>query len=151
MAAKLIVFVCTSNTCRSPMAEAFAKRYLEENNLTGRFEVVSRSMSTEYEPVGSPASDYGVVVMRDDYGLDTTQHRSTLISNECAEKASIMIGVTQNHARYLKMMFPQHSHKIRSLAADVSDPWHQPIECYRLCAATMQPLVKDAMDLATSE
>jgi protein-tyrosine-phosphatase len=146
---KLIVFVCTSNTCRSPMAEAFARRWMEERGLSGVYRVVSRSMSEDYEPVGSPASDFGVKVLKEDYGLDTSQHRSQLISHDDAESACVLIGVTRSHTQYLGKLFPAFKSKIVSLSRDVNDPWHQPIQSYKHCAATMKPLVEEILQKIT--
>lgn len=150
MATKLIIFVCTSNTCRSPMAEAFAKKWVQDHNLESRFTIVSRSMSTDYEPPNSPASEHGITVMREEFGLDTTSHRSTLICREDAEKAEVMIGVTRSHAQYLGMLFPDLRGKIRHLSQDVYDPWHQSYEVYQACARSMQPLVGQIMDEVTA-
>ena len=44
-----IIYICTSNVCRSPVAEALAKAYLEENKIEG-VEVVSRGLTDRYEP-----------------------------------------------------------------------------------------------------
>jgi protein-tyrosine-phosphatase len=61
---KLILFVCVSNTCRSPMAEYLFRRKINLKNLDEeKFVVSSRSLSTDYEPEGSPASSQGVEVM----------------------------------------------------------------------------------------
>jgi hypothetical protein len=61
---KLILFVCVSNTCRSPMAEYLFRRKIDLKKLgEGKFVVGSRSLSTDYEPEGSPASSQGIEVM----------------------------------------------------------------------------------------
>lgn len=87
MATKLIIFVCTSNTCRSPIAEQLAKEHLKNNNIEG-FEIKSRSISTDYEPEGSPASPEGVEVMRRLYNIDMRAHRSKLITTPDIDAAS---------------------------------------------------------------
>ena len=50
------IFVCTSNTCRSPMAEQFANAWLDKNNCRGQYCFISRALSNAYEPENSPAS-----------------------------------------------------------------------------------------------
>ncbi len=62
---KLVLFVCISNTCRSPIAEHLFRRKLAEKFKNGEFEVASRSLSTDYEPEGSPASEQGIQVRED--------------------------------------------------------------------------------------
>ncbi|CAN0345797.1 unnamed protein product, partial [Scytosiphon promiscuus] len=71
------------NVCRSPIAEGLAKKWLSERHGIGvqdleqaGYKVQSRGCSADFEPVGSPASSYGVTVMREEYGVDVTAHRS---------------------------------------------------------------------------
>ncbi len=59
---KLIIFVCVSNTCRSPMAEYLCRKKLQEAGLSEEYSTCSRSLSTNYEPENSPASPQGVEV-----------------------------------------------------------------------------------------
>ena len=59
---KLLIFVCVSNTCRSPMAEYLMRNKLETANLGEAYRVISRSLTTAYEPEDSPASYQGVEV-----------------------------------------------------------------------------------------
>lgn len=60
---KLIVFVCVSNTCRSPMCEYLLRDKLQKAGLAEEFTVVSRSLSEAYEPQGSPANEQGQLVI----------------------------------------------------------------------------------------
>lgn len=59
---KIIIFVCVSNTCRSPMAEYLCRDILSRYGLDTEYTVVSRSLSTDYEPECSPASLQGIQV-----------------------------------------------------------------------------------------
>jgi protein-tyrosine-phosphatase len=59
---KLIIFVCVSNTCRSPMAEYLFRKKIEDLNLSSTFDIESRSLSIQYEPVNSPANPQGMEV-----------------------------------------------------------------------------------------
>lgn len=62
-ATAVIIFVCVSNTCRSPMAEYLLRNKLEKLGIADRYVVKSRSLSTDYEPINSPASAQGVQVV----------------------------------------------------------------------------------------
>ena len=62
MTAKLIVFVCVSNTCRSPMCEFLLRDKIQKAQLSGNFAVISRSISEDYEPQNSPANEQGQLV-----------------------------------------------------------------------------------------
>lgn len=54
-----IIFVCFSNTCRSPMAEYLLRNKLETNGLGEKFRVVSRGLSDTVDPLNSHASFQG--------------------------------------------------------------------------------------------
>lgn len=59
---KLIIFVCVSNTCRSPMCEYMLRDILQKNGLDNEFTVSSRSITEDYEPENSPANERGIEV-----------------------------------------------------------------------------------------
>jgi protein-tyrosine-phosphatase len=65
----LVVFVCVSNTCRSPMAEYICRQKLQKIGLENQIQVISRSLCTDYEPENSPASPQGVQVLLRLYGF----------------------------------------------------------------------------------
>ena len=64
--AKVIIVVCVSNSCRSPMAEYLLRHEIvkgkEGGSISGNYLVISRALSSDYEPEGSPASAQGVTV-----------------------------------------------------------------------------------------
>ena len=62
MAPKIIIFVCVSNTCRSPMCEYMLREKLRAAGLSGEFIVASRSLTLDYEPEDSPANEQGQLV-----------------------------------------------------------------------------------------
>ncbi len=144
---RLVLFVCTSNTCRSPMAEALGKEYLRRNGIGG-ITVSSRAICEDYEPQGSPASEQGVQVMREEYGLDTSSHRSRLLTPDDIAQATAIYGVSKSHANAILTLFPQARNKVWSLSRDVSDPWHQHVSVYKSCAAQLVPLVSEALEAA---
>jgi hypothetical protein len=59
---KNVIFVCVSNTCRSPMAEQLFRDKVQALGLQDEYTTCSRSLSTAFEPEGSPASAQGVEV-----------------------------------------------------------------------------------------
>ena len=103
-----IIFVCTSNVCRSPAAAAFAEKWLRDNGRD--WTVISRSISTDYEPEGSPASEYSVQILREDFGLDISSHSSKLLTREDVDSADFIIGITSSHKRYILYDFPDGNH-----------------------------------------
>ena len=106
---KLIIFVCTSNTCRSPVAEGIATQYVKKHHLEDQFHIISRGMSEDYEPAGSPASKYSQECALEMFGVDLSSHRSAVINGKEVEEASAIIGMTAAHNRKVCLMFPKAS------------------------------------------
>lgn len=132
------------------MAECFANNWLRLNGLVDQFIVVSRALTSDYEPPNSPASVQGINVLLKDYSLDMSSHRSALLTAEDVNDASHIIGVSKSHVQWILKQFPEASRKTKALPVDIPDPWHQREEVYRACAKVMQPLVYDVMAEVTS-
>jgi protein-tyrosine-phosphatase len=143
---QLILFMCTSNTCRSPIAEAFAREYLKERGLKEKFDIASRGLSDQYEPPGSPASPQGVLVLRESYGLDISCHRSKLLAASDVERAFALVCATDRHRRSIIQMFPECEMKVHLFGRDIPDPWHQPANVYLACAKVIKTLTRKILE-----
>ena len=89
----VITFVCSGNTCRSPMAEAVARKAIARARIAG---VQVRSAGVAAHP-GSPASE-GARRIADEAGLDLACHRSTLLTRELTRSSSLVLCMGRNHA-----------------------------------------------------
>lgn len=116
-----IIFVCTGNTCRSPMAEY----YLKSKNLDGIC-VSSRGFSA-----GEAANPNSVAVMNE-VGIDISNHISQCITAEVAKKADAIICMTESH-RQLLVSSGVESHRISVLSGGIPDPFGCDIDTYRQC------------------
>jgi len=97
-----ILFVCTGNTCRSPMAEAIARQVAEERGLSDV--VVSSAGTGAYE--GSTASD-GALLVGIEHGTDLASHRSRQLTRDVVASAETIL-----------VMSPQHLHRVQELGGD---------------------------------
>ena len=133
-----ILFVCTGNTCRSPMAEGLAKVIFSLENQIGSAGLEAWE--------GTEASDQAIAVM-DEMGIDLKGHRSRKITEELVGWADWVIPMTLAHEQRLHMLFPQYSTKFRYLGAwgqqgcDISDPWGGSLESYRKSAQMISNLL----------
>jgi len=142
--AKLIIFVCVSNTCRSPICEYFMRSKLQHLKLDGSYEVASRSLSEDYEPQGSPANKAGQEVLVNEYGIDMTPHRSRLLSEQDIRDAVMIVPVKKELGVYIADMFPSlEADKIVYFSKDIEDPWRQPYEVYAQCARSVHLLIEE--------
>ena len=130
-----IVFVCTGNTCRSPMAKCIARAFLAENNKDW-VEVESRGLAAE---VGAPASEYAQLAM-ERMGLDLSHHRARQLTREDVESADLIVTMTEAHKAALWPLRQKGLVTLKELAGergDISDPYGGSLEQYILCSEEM--------------
>lgn len=135
-----ILFVCTGNTCRSPLAESLCKKLLanhfgvtpEELPSIG-FLVQSAGLGAM---IGAPASAEGIAVAQE-LGADLTQHRSKMINVDLLQWADHIFGLTAGHCGTLDGIHLEGMPMPRLLsprAADIVDPIGGQMADYRTCA-----------------
>ncbi len=97
-----ILFVCSGNSCRSPIAEGLMKIKLPAEY---RERVVVRSAGT-LGLDGNPATHFAIQVARD-LGAEISQHRSQGVSEELVNEADLIFAMTPEHKSYLEKAFPE--------------------------------------------
>lgn len=138
----LILFVCTGNTCRSPMAACMARALLAENNKDW-VQVDSRGLAAAE---GEPASENAQIVM-ERMGLDLSAHRARQLTGEDLAKADLIVTMTEAHKRALLAVRSQGVVTLKELAGeqgDIVDPFGGSLDRYMDCAEEiyrcLQPL-----------
>ena len=125
-----IVFVCTGNTCRSPMAQGLFLKLLRERGVTD-VEVVSAGTSAAD---GLPASEHAIAAATE-LGADISGHRSRQVSHELLDRADAIFCMTDGHAEIVSALAP--AEKIFTLPGGVPDPYGGDLNAYRACAAAI--------------
>lgn len=122
---KLIAFVCSGNTCRSPMAEGIFNKLAEEKGLSVRAE--SFGMATAD---GLPVSENSVKVCSE-IGIDLTDKKSNAVGSMNLKKYDKLFCMSHSHADMLKFYFGVEDEKLSVMG--VSDPYGGSEEIYRRC------------------
>ena len=97
-----VLFVCSGNTCRSPLAEAIARKMIAES---GRSDIVVSSAGTQAWD-GSPASD-GSLLVGMERGLDLSAHRSRRITSEIVAASDLVLVMAPSHLAHVKELVPE--------------------------------------------
>jgi protein-tyrosine phosphatase len=137
---RVTVFVCTGNTCRSPLAEALCKKCLADrlgctaDELPARgFSVLSAGLAAM---MGGEASEEAIAVAAT-YGADLARHRSRPLTVELAAQADDLIGMTRGHVTMMSEYYPRLGGEPRLLhpaGEDIADPVGHPRDVYEECA-----------------
>ena len=95
------MFVCTGNTCRSPMAEA-ALRVLLEKRRPGKFEVMSSGTGAAN---GFPATMFAAEAAKV-WDCDLSNHHSRQLSRDLIEQADLIIAMAPEHLAEVRRLSP---------------------------------------------
>lgn len=121
-----ILFLCTSNTCRSPIAEGFFNNKMKERALP--YTADSAGISAF---AGDRASENAIEVMREK-GIDISSHRSRRFSEYMADEYDFFVCMCKEHKQAILPFVKEE--KVRLLSQEIWDPYGDSSHIYRLCA-----------------
>ncbi len=142
---RVILFVCTGNTCRSPMAEAIARGQLADRQPDATvFRVLSAGVSAS---LGSPPASEAVEAVRE-LGFDLQAHRSNPLTPELIDRAQVVFCMTPAHAQAARSLAPGNDSKIVTLDPEggVPDPIGMGMDVYRQTARRLSELIRARLE-----
>lgn len=122
---KNILFVCTGNTCRSPMAEYYFNHKMKNN------EYAARSCGIAAHGSGCMSKYAAQIIKMYIPESETGLFRSRQVDEGMIAEAYRMYGITKRHAEYLKENFHQYQNKIFAMPNDISDPFNGSLDTYK--------------------
>jgi protein-tyrosine phosphatase len=142
-----ILFVCSGNTCRSPMAEAITRRVLAERLHVPEPELERKGISVisagSYAMPGAPAAAAAVEAVKG-MGADLSHHRSRPLTVELIHQADMIFTMGRSHAMAVQALVPSATDKVATLdpAGDIEDPIGGDTALYRTLAGQLQTLIE---------
>jgi protein-tyrosine phosphatase len=148
----MVLFVCTGNTCRSPMAEAIFRRMMAERFSCRPEEVEEHGVVVASAGIaawgGGRASSNAVEAIRE-IGGDLTAHESQPVTENLVRQADLIWTMTASHRAAVIAQFPEAGGRVALLSpdrVDVLDPIGGPLATYRKCADQIRQHLLARMD-----
>ncbi len=133
---KTVLFVCTGNVCRSPMAEGIFRHAIQGR---GNYRVLSAGLGAMD---GQPPSPYAVQAVKE-LGIDISSQRSRMLTPDMVQQADYLFGMTHSHVDTVTLLYPQAAEKtfllrefdetLDAFEKDISDPIGGSYEVYMNC------------------
>src|ERR1017187_9077055 len=133
---KTVLFVCTGNICRSPMAEGIFRQTIQGRE---HYRVLSAGLGAME---GQPPSAYAIQAVKE-LGIDIANQRSRMLAPELVQMADYIFGMTHSHVDTVMLLYPQAAEKtfllrefdetLDTFEKDISDPIGGSYEVYLNC------------------
>ncbi len=147
-AERSVLFVCTANRCRSPMAEALFRDLVQKQDGQTRWRV---SSAGTWAVDGLPAMPLAEAVM-EELGLDIKSHSAHIVDHELLSSFSLILVMERGHKEALQVEFSEIAKRIYLLTEmcgghyDIYDPVSGTLRDYRATAAEIRQLIEQGWE-----
>lgn len=137
-----IIFVCTGNTCRSPMAKFILENLLTQYNRSD-ITVLSAGLMAS---IGEPISQHAFSLLSEK-NIDASSHRASLFSLSEIEPTSLILTMSPSHKKNILQLYPHLSTQTFTLCeyvgepGTVADPFGESLAHYKDCMAQINHLI----------
>lgn len=148
---KDIVFICSGNTCRSPIAEYVFKDYVTRQHLLYDFQVSSAGLAV---CPNMPAAKNAIAVMQE-IGIDISHHRSRQLTQSIVDMSDAIICMTHDHHTFVINNFTNTHDKCYMISypnvVDVHDPFAGTLDDYRHTRDVIRTNIDNILNILISD
>ena len=138
-----IIFVCTGNTCRSPMAEFLFKDYLKQKKRSGDFNVTSAGLEAGKGDTMTPQAAEALTTLGVKFNPD---RKARVFTVQMSLDGDLIIGMTDEHA--MRCDSDNAISYVDLIGHRIPDPYGYPTPAYLECAAAMKSGFDKILELA---
>lgn len=140
-----ILFVCTANICRSPIAEALLQKIVNKRPDAAQWRIESAGT---WGLDGQSAAE-GSRLAVSEFGMNISKHRARTVTRELLEQFDLILTMEAGHKEALRLEFPEIRSRIFQLSEtightfDIPDPIGQPLSGFKETAGQLDQILRD--------